>query len=203
MIKWNNHLSKFYWLRSVAQKCSSNVTPNSLYSFTLSMFLLLHLIFALLELSSWWYCTICHDDVTITFVLLGLKTKFVSFDHTSAVFRSPSILFEHFLIFFILQLQQIVESSAYWIHLLPFIFMPMGLLPRVHFSKFFFSILNLILFAQVEQKAPPFLQNSIFMYSLIFGFVVLEDDQVSQHSGGTAGQILNHAFFLEYSRYLE
>lgn len=64
-------------------------------------------------------------------------------------------------------------------------------------------MLKLILFAQVEQKAAPFLQNSIFMYSLIFGIVVLEDDQVSQHSGGTAGQILKHAFFLEYSRYLE
>ena len=99
---------------------SSSIIPSSLYSLTLSMLSLSHLIFTLLELSSWWYCAICRDDMTITFVLLGLKIKFVSFDHTSTAFRLLSISLDYLPIFFILQLRYIVKSSAYWIHLLPF-----------------------------------------------------------------------------------
>ena len=76
------------------------IIPSSLYSLTLSMFLLLHLIFTLLELSSWCYCVIYWDDITFTFVLFGLKTKFVSFNHTSAAFGSLCISFEHLLFFY-------------------------------------------------------------------------------------------------------
>ena len=70
------------------------------------MFLLLHLIFTLPERSSWLDCATCRDDMTNTFVLFGLKTKFVSFDHTSTGFSSISISFKHLNIdIFILQLR--------------------------------------------------------------------------------------------------
>ena len=97
-VKWNNHHLKFHQRGSVARSVHQVLYPLLCFLDSFYVFLL-HLIFTLLELSSS-YC----DDMTMNFVLLGLKTKFVSFHHTSTAFRSVSISFEY-LLFFILQLR--------------------------------------------------------------------------------------------------
>ena len=90
----------FSW--ECSSKCSSNIRPNSLYSLTLSMFLLLHLMFTLLELSSQRHCAICCDDMTgLSMNILGAGDKSPMQRGFFKNFQAGCIIFLILLLYFL------------------------------------------------------------------------------------------------------